>query len=60
MALTSGIVAFLSESLPFVKQIKGAGLLHAAWTYVCESGCLKPRKDAEPVVRVKGTELAEL
>ena len=41
LAIVAGVLTLVSEGLPFTEKIKHNGLVHAVWSFVCESGCLK-------------------
>ena len=40
LGIAAGVMALLSEALPFVRKVKSQGLLHAVYLTVCESECL--------------------
>ena len=40
LGVAAGVMALLSEALPFVRKVKSQGLLHAVYLTVCESECL--------------------
>ena len=48
LGIAAGVMALLSEALPFVRKVKSQGLLHAVYLTVCESECLD---DKDPPVR---------
>ena len=40
LGIAAGVMALLSEALPFVRKVKSQGLLHAVYLTICESECL--------------------
>ena len=48
LGIAAGVMALLSEALPFVRKVRSQGLLHAVYLTVCESECLD---DKDPPVR---------
>ena len=50
LGIAAGVMALLSEALPFVRKVKSQGLLHAVYLTVCESECLDD-KEVDPPVR---------
>ena len=48
LGIAAGVMALLSEALPFVRKVRSQGLLHAVYLAVCESECLD---DKDPPVR---------
>ena len=53
LGIAAGVMALLSEALPFVRKVKSQGLLHAVYLTVCESECLDD-KEVDPPVRNDG------
>ena len=51
LGIAAGVMALLSEALPFVRKVRSQGLLHAVYLTVCESECLD---DKDPPVRNDG------
>ena len=51
LGIAAGVMALLSEALPFVRKVRSQGLLHAVYLTVCESQCLD---DKDPPVRNDG------
>ena len=48
LGIAAGVMALLSEALPFVRKVRSQGLLLAVYLTVCESECLD---DKDPPVR---------
>ena len=55
LAIAGAVLTFLSEALPFVKRVKGGGIVDAVWWYVCDSGCMAKRVNDEEEVEVVET-----
>ena len=53
LGIAAGVMALLSEALPFVRKVRSQGLLHAVYLTVCESECLDD-KEVDPPVRNDG------